>query len=301
SVWLPIAMLAVWKAGGAFLPLDPSYPAERLSFMLADSGADLLLAESDLARLAIEETPAGGEIDRSDRSPNHLAYVIYTSGSTGTPKGVMIEHRGLANLIREQIEAFGITQQSRVLQLASASFDASVSEIWTAWLAGAALVMLPEGSISADADLLRRLRDDEVSVATFPPSLLASLPHAELPALATLVVAGEAANEALLARWSPGRSRVTSGRGGPRSPLRPRRRESPRRATRRAAGRPAERGGRWQRSLRRRAGAGAGPRPRRSILPAASPVPRPPPRRSRSRRPTRRSSPRPVAARGSAA
>ncbi|HEX3525995.1 MAG TPA: condensation domain-containing protein, partial [Thermoanaerobaculia bacterium] len=214
SAWLPVAMLAVWKAGGAFLPLDPSYPGERLAFMLADSGAGLVVSDGSIAELLTDPT------DRSERSNpplNTLAYVIYTSGSTGTPKGVMIEHRGIANLVRAQIEAFGITPQSRVLQLASASFDASVSEIWTAWAAGATLVMLPEGSLTADASLLRRLNEDKVSVATFSPSLLAALPQGEpdgeLPALATLVVAGEAANAALLARWSPGRSRVLNAYG----------------------------------------------------------------------------------------
>ncbi|HKH47076.1 MAG TPA: non-ribosomal peptide synthase/polyketide synthase, partial [Thermoanaerobaculia bacterium] len=226
SPWLPMAMLAVWKAGGAFLPLDPSYPRERLAFMLADSGAGLLLAEPDLRdqlpgppelrRLTLEELwneGAGAPPPSAAPAPGTLAYVIYTSGSTGTPKGVMVEHRGLANLVREQIEAFGITPESRVLQLASSSFDASVSEIWTAWVAGATLVLLPEGALAADAGLVRRLREQAVSVVTFPPSLLAALPCDELPALATLVVAGEAANEAVLARWAPGRRRVLNAYG----------------------------------------------------------------------------------------
>jgi amino acid adenylation domain-containing protein/non-ribosomal peptide synthase protein (TIGR01720 family) len=238
SPWLPMAMLAAWKAGAAYLPLDPSYPLERLAFMLADSGAGLLLAEPDLRhRLPLPpglrsvtvaelwsgapgaaEPPVAGLEDAeaaasAQPTPGALAYVIYTSGSTGTPKGVMVEHRGLANLVREQIAAFDVTAGSRVLQLASASFDASVSEIWTAWAAGAALVLLPEGSLAADAGLMRRLREQQISVATFPPSLLAVLPHAELPALATLLVAGEAASETLLVRWAPGRRRLLNGYG----------------------------------------------------------------------------------------
>jgi amino acid adenylation domain-containing protein/non-ribosomal peptide synthase protein (TIGR01720 family) len=247
STWLPIAQLAVWKAGGAYLPLDPTYPRERLAFMLADSGARLLLAEPDvhedlpappgLRRTSLEELlaterPPGAGVDEvlaastgpppapeaarspgAEAGPGDLAYVIYTSGSTGRPKGVMVEHRGLANLVLEQIAVFGISPQSRIAQLASASFDASVSEIWTAWAAGAALVMLPEGAIAGDAGLVRRLRDSRASVATFSPSLLAALPQAELPDLATLVVAGEAASEALLARWSPGRQRVVNAYG----------------------------------------------------------------------------------------
>ncbi|MBV8200241.1 MAG: amino acid adenylation domain-containing protein, partial [Acidobacteria bacterium] len=249
SPWLPIALLAVWKAGGAWLPLDPSYPRQRLAFMLADSGAGLLLAEPDLRRelprpaglraIGIEELLAGagrsgvaagwagddgdaggaGVPDAGARrtegaapEPGQLAYVIYTSGSTGTPKGVMIEQRGLANLVREQVAAFGITPASRVLQLASCSFDAAVSEVWTAWAAGAALVMVPD-SVPVGAALVRLLREQRVSVATLPPSLLASLPPAELPALTTLVVAGEAAAGGLLARFAAGRERVLNAYG----------------------------------------------------------------------------------------
>jgi amino acid adenylation domain-containing protein len=237
SPWLPITLLAIWKAGGAWLPLDPSYPRERLAFMLADSGAGLLLAEPDLRRelpcppglrtTGVEELLAaagaagtGGVPDAPARQahaeappePGDLAYVIYTSGSTGTPKGVMIGHRGLANLVREQIAAFGVTPASRVLQLASCSFDASVSEVWTAWAAGAALVMAPD-SVPVGEGLVRLLREQRVSVATIPPSLLASLPPAELPSLATLVVAGEVATGGLLARWAPGRRRVLNAYG----------------------------------------------------------------------------------------
>ncbi|HYR09499.1 MAG TPA: amino acid adenylation domain-containing protein, partial [Longimicrobium sp.] len=152
---LVVAILAVLKAGGAYVPLDPAYPAERLAFMLADSGAPLLLTrlplpeglpphaaqvvclDADRERIEAESAQAPAV----DVSPDHVAYVIYTSGSTGTPKGVMVPHRGVPNLAYAQARRFGIDGTSRVLQFASFSFDAAVWEVFSALLAGAALVM----------------------------------------------------------------------------------------------------------------------------------------------------------------
>ncbi|HEV3050026.1 MAG TPA: amino acid adenylation domain-containing protein, partial [Longimicrobium sp.] len=221
---LVVALLAVLKAGGAYVPLDPAYPAERLAFMLADSGAPLLLT-----RLPLPEglAPHGAEVvcldaERErieaesaqapavDVSPDNAAYVIYTSGSTGTPKGVMVPHRGVPNLAYAQARRFGIDGTSRVLQFASFSFDAAVAEVFDALVAGATLVMASREELLPGAELLETLRRGRVTVATLPPSVLAMLSPDDLPELRTVVSAGEAVDAATVERWGVGRAFVNA-------------------------------------------------------------------------------------------
>jgi len=132
--------------------------------------------------------------------------VIYTSGSTGTPKGVAVAHRGILNLAASQIERFAIASDARVLQFASPSFDAAISEIATVLTSGAALV-LPAAERSGDA-LAKLIRQQDVTHATLPPVLLADLPE-DLP-LETLIVAGEACSADAVARWSQGRRMINA-------------------------------------------------------------------------------------------
>ena len=140
------AILAVLAAGAAYLPVDPDYPAERLGFMLADARPVCVVTTSERARLLPSTQPvvalddpgvvaelaglAAGPVTDADRAvplrPGHPAYVIYTSGSTGTPKGVVVTHAGIAALSANQVTRFGVQPGSRVLQYASASFDASL-------------------------------------------------------------------------------------------------------------------------------------------------------------------------------
>ena len=161
SLAMLVGLLGILKAGGAYLPLDPDYPPERLAFMLADAGAPVLLTRTalrahlpahdtssiDAAHIvcldadwpAIARQPTTAPV--TGLAPQHPAYVIYTSGSTGTPKGVAVTHGGIPNLAAVQIDRFAITSEARVLQFASQSFDAAVSEIVTALASGAALVL----------------------------------------------------------------------------------------------------------------------------------------------------------------
>ncbi|HEV2736703.1 MAG TPA: amino acid adenylation domain-containing protein, partial [Longimicrobiaceae bacterium] len=138
--------------------------------------------------------------------PQHAAYVIYTSGSTGTPKGVLVPHLGLCNVARAQARDLGIVPGDRVLQFASASFDASVFETVMALACGGTLCMGTREELAPGPDLLRFLRDRGVTAATLPPAALAALPHEELPALRVLMAAGEALPAELADRWAPGRS-----------------------------------------------------------------------------------------------
>ncbi|MFA6231850.1 MAG: amino acid adenylation domain-containing protein [Rhodanobacter sp.] len=214
-----VAILAVWKAGGAYLPLDPDAPAERVQFMLQDAGVCVLLTQTTLEitlpknykrvvlldghRDDIARQPSTPP--KCGVTPENLAYVIYTSGSTGKPKGTLLQHRGLSNLAEVQAIDFGLHHGSRVLQFARSSFDASVWEIVMALRVGATLC-LPKAKVpSPIIELGKILLEEQITAATLPPSALASLSSlqrpSEFPALELLVVAGEACSTGLAQPW----------------------------------------------------------------------------------------------------
>jgi amino acid adenylation domain-containing protein len=160
SVDLAVALLGVLKAGGACLPLDPTYPDDRLEFMADDAGVVTVLTDA----------PADGPAAPPPRTtgPEHLAYVIYTSGSTGRPKGVMLTHRGLVNHHRAVVDLYGLGPGDRVLQFCSLGFDASIEEIFPTWAAGATVVFRPEDAPLLGRDWLAWLRDRRVTVMNLP-------------------------------------------------------------------------------------------------------------------------------------
>ncbi|MFI0790723.1 amino acid adenylation domain-containing protein [Streptomyces lydicus] len=204
AVDLVVAVLAVLKAGGAYLPLDPAYPAERLEFILADA-QPLLVLDSELLGRDRSRYPDSDPERRS--ALTHPAYVIYTSGSTGRPKGVVVSHSGVASLAAAQRERLEVTAESRVLQFSSPSFDAAVWELVMVFGSGATLVVPGPESLSGEG-LGRVLGEMRVSHVTLPASVLASVPAGvefALPGLATVVLAGEACPPDLVARWSAGR------------------------------------------------------------------------------------------------
>ncbi len=210
------AMLATLKAGGAFVPIDPAYPPERIEYMLNDSGAQVLLTQSNLAEhlptgstrvLCLDEAAEelqnrNGENLTVQVTPDNLAYVIYTSGSTGKPKGTMLRHRGMCNLAAAQIQAFGVGPGSRIFQFSSLSFDASVWEMVMAFLSGAALCLTSRETVASGHSLVKVMRDQKVNVITLPPSVLAVLPEEDLPDLKVLITAGEAVSNELVKKWS---------------------------------------------------------------------------------------------------
>jgi polyketide synthase PksJ len=210
-----VAMLAVLKVGGAYLPVDVGAPMERLRYLFEDARPSLVLADTTM----LDRLPAGmvtvvtfqvckhdieGEEVRTGCSPaaDDVAYVIYTSGSTGAPKGVLVEHRGLRNLALAQIEQFAISPHSRLLQFASLTFDASVSEVFTAWCSGACLCLPGRERMLAGGELVVVLNERAITHVTLPPSVVPGLVDAGgAPTLETLVVAGEACPAAIARCW----------------------------------------------------------------------------------------------------
>ncbi len=216
-----IGILGILKAGSAFVPLDPTYPRDRLAFMAEDAQLRLLLTTehllptwqqtADIERVVCLDRDWPMIATQPTERPNsavgvgNLAYVIYTSGSTGKPKGVLVEHTGIANLVAAQIEQIGVSAQDRVLQFAAFSFDASVFEIAMALGTGATLCLATREDLLPGPALLQLLERQAISVLTIVPSALAVVPHAALPALKRIIVAGEPCPADLVMRWAPGR------------------------------------------------------------------------------------------------
>jgi amino acid adenylation domain-containing protein/thioester reductase-like protein len=185
SVEMVTAMLAVLKAGGTYVPLDPEYPRERLAYLLSDSTAELVITQSELGqatdaatveRLLIDEDWAAiAEFPRTDPEvtvcPDNLAYMIYTSGSTGLPKGVMVSHRGAVNNLTWRQRSWPLTGADRVLQNHSFSFDPSLWAIFWPLTCGARTVITLPGQNYDSKALIGLLRDQGITVYCAVPSM----------------------------------------------------------------------------------------------------------------------------------
>ncbi len=219
SLEMIIAMLGVLKAGGAYLPIDPTYPPERIRYMIEDSGLRLLLADQEnevfsdqpwdsLHVLRITDYDAYASYPDTNPnvslSPDNLAYVIYTSGSTGRPKGVLLHHRGLMNFIIGQRKAYGGDSRVRVLQFASFSFDAATSEIVWALANGGSLHLAERTTLLSEKKLADLVRRRQVNAAILPPTILKDYDPALFPSLHTVVSAGEACTWDIVEKWLPG-------------------------------------------------------------------------------------------------
>ena len=150
SLDMVVALLAILKAGGAYLPLDPSYPKNRLSFMVEDAGLPLILTQEDLREsfggpvtvvcaeaLALDAVPRAKLLGRDPKADPERAYVIYTSGSTGRPKGVQITHDSVVNFLNAMRTSLGIQEGDTLLAVTTVSFDISVLEIFLPLITGA--------------------------------------------------------------------------------------------------------------------------------------------------------------------
>ncbi|PPK68806.1 non-ribosomal peptide synthetase [Actinokineospora auranticolor] len=220
SAELAVTLMGVLFAGGAFVPVDPEYPTERIELMLASSVPEVLVCTTatravvpaDFAGtvLVLDELPAADpSVDLPPVAPEDAAYVIYTSGSTGVPKGVLVTHSGLANLAYAHIERMAVTSSSRVLQLSAIGFDAIVSELYMALLAGGTLVLPDAASMPPRVTLGDTLRRWGITHLTVSPSILAV--EDDLPdTLRTVLTGGEVLPPALVDRWSPGRRMINA-------------------------------------------------------------------------------------------
>jgi amino acid adenylation domain-containing protein len=228
SLEMFVAVLGVLKAGGAYLPLDPDAPSDRLRSMIEDARPKILISNSRLAeRLAFTQT----HIVRMDEDwpviarfqdgnipsqalglvVDHLAYAIYTSGSTGQAKGVLLSHRGVCSLASWQQRAFAVGQGSRVLQFSSFTFDACTWEWVMALCSGARLCVAPSVDLALGEPLTDTLKRRGITHVTLPPIAANTLSLSEgLDKLRTLIVAGDACPQTLAQRWAGSRQFINA-------------------------------------------------------------------------------------------
>jgi len=216
-----VAVLAVLKSGGACVPLDPNYPAERLAYMLEDAQAPVVITAKGMLPDAL---PSACEVlflaDKADvlsrqprtnpnsgAKPGDIAYVIYTSGSTGKPRGVLLPHAGLVNYNATAARVYAIGPDDRVLQFCSVSFDIAVEELFITWLSGATLVLRSEMPLAVP-QFLEWVEQQRVTVLDLPTAYwhewVHHFPELKKPVpqgLRLVVVGGEKASSAAYATW----------------------------------------------------------------------------------------------------
>ncbi|RJG15557.1 amino acid adenylation domain-containing protein, partial [Paenibacillus thiaminolyticus] len=208
SAWMVVAVLAVWKSGGAYLPLDADYPAERIAYMLEESGARLLLTERvygeewgasyDVLCLEDDDAAVTEGISLQLPEPGHLAYIIFTSGTTGKPKGVMIEHGHLIERIFAWNQAYGLdSQEIRLLQMASFSFDVFVEDMARTLPFGGTMVICPSELRLQPAAIAGLIRTHAITLLNSTPSLVMSIMKyiderkVDIPSLRLLILGGD--------------------------------------------------------------------------------------------------------------
>ena len=206
-------ILGIIKAGAAYVPVDPSYPAERISYIKEETGSNFVISNNRSRQnltgdvLLLDELwpligREPGSLPEVDIRPDDLLYVIYTSGSTGRPKGVMIEHQSLVSYIGAQRAYFSIGEHDRILQFSNYCFDASIEQIFLALLSGAALVLVPE-LLLADMDAFSyMLRKQAVTHLHATPGFLENLPPGTYPDLKRIVSAGDLCKIELFKKWA---------------------------------------------------------------------------------------------------
>ncbi|MGM9979579.1 MAG: amino acid adenylation domain-containing protein, partial [Clostridium sp.] len=198
-----IGIYGILKAGAAYVPIDSEYPIKRIEFIIKDSGSKILLSNNYSYDFGItnidikneENNLFSSENLNNVNKPSDLAYVIYTSGTTGVPKGVMIEHKGVINLREYSIKDYDINSKDVILQFASLSFDASVSEMTMALLTGATLCLIPKDIIENIQAFEKYVYDNNVTIVTLPPQYCAQV---KLKNIKLLITAGSESNRSIV-------------------------------------------------------------------------------------------------------
>ncbi|WP_410657917.1 non-ribosomal peptide synthase/polyketide synthase [Amycolatopsis sp. lyj-112] len=221
SADLVVALLAVMKAGAAYLPLDLDHPEDRIAYMLSHAGSGIVVSTRDevtqlpstvdVERVLLDDPAIAAELATLDQSTvdvsgialSRAAYVIYTSGSTGKPKGVILSHDGIGSLISTATERIGIGPASRVVQFASTGFDVTVWDLVMSLCVGGTIIVVPSHRRVAGVELTGYIADHAATHMILPPSLVAALPpDCELPKGAVLIVGTETVPPELIARWA---------------------------------------------------------------------------------------------------
>ncbi|OUR86931.1 hypothetical protein A9Q81_27095 [Gammaproteobacteria bacterium 42_54_T18] len=218
SLEMIVTLLAILKSGGAYLPLDPDYPKDRLQYMIEDAGLSFIVTTKNVKEnipttnaslLCLDELKStlseqAVTTPKIDINKDSLAYLLYTSGSTGKPKGVMIEHKALSNFVASHRRVFKVSEHDRVLLFSSLNFDTSIFAISLALQFGATLYFARKELLVGDG-LISYLSDNEITWALLPPPVASALQPKKLEKLKTLVFGGEACSQELVKIWSKGR------------------------------------------------------------------------------------------------
>jgi amino acid adenylation domain-containing protein/non-ribosomal peptide synthase protein (TIGR01720 family) len=210
SEWMIIAILGVLKSGGAYVPVDPAYPEERIAYMLGDSNSKVLLDEKELQHFRKQQAQYSKENQQLISRPSGLAYIIYTSGSTGRPKGCMLEHGSIVNRLQWMWEQYGFTKEDVILQKTTFTFDVSVWELFLPLCYGATMVLCHREDIAVPERIVSLIRQHKVSCMHFVPSMMNAFTGnlferdtigEELQSLRLIITSGEALPVQTLKNW----------------------------------------------------------------------------------------------------
>ena len=212
SLDMIIGVMAILKAGAAYLPIDPEYPRDRIEYMLTDSNVKILLTQAHISenvnfngdKIIIKNSLGNIDTNKITRNnkANDLAYIIYTSGSTGKPKGVMIEHKSVVNLIFSVKNQFKVDEKDRILLFSTICFDASVEQIFTALLSGAALVLINKNTLLDEQDFDKYIIKHGITYIDGVPAFLKNVKYKREYKLKRVIVGGDICPVELAKYWS---------------------------------------------------------------------------------------------------
>lgn len=225
SLDMVVALLGVLKAGGAYLPIDPFQPQERIDLIINDANPKVILTKENLKQFFKANNKKVINLDTinfaCDKLPNpdikmfpsNLAYIIYTSGTTGKPKGVLLNHIGLTNLASTEMKTYNITSESRILHVASFAFDSALYGLLLALTQGARLYIASLDKLSNNTNIIEMINKWGITYTNLTPSILKAFNPNDVPTLKTIVSYGEELTSDLVKKWSVKNRRIFNGYG----------------------------------------------------------------------------------------